>query len=240
MYPGSTMLLFYVIAGLTVLFSYLVKQKLMRTYGKWGAVQNAAGASGAQTAHALLQANKLDEIQLVPAPGKLSDHYDPQHQVIRLSEPVYGERSVAAMAIAAHEAGHAIQDKAGYRPFRVRTALAPLAGLGARFGMPAAVLGYMMGDPLYLQIGVLTYFGALLFQIATLPVEFNASKRARQQLDELGLVSEIDKQGVREMLSAAAMTYVAGVASSAGYLIFMVVVAGRWMFGRGRPLMPPV
>lgn len=85
---------------------------------------------------------------------------------------------------------------------------------------------------------MLTYFGALLFQFATLPVEFNASKRARQQLDELGMVSEVDRQGVREMLRAAAMTYVAGVASSSGYLIFMVIFAGRWMFGRGRPVLP--
>jgi Zn-dependent membrane protease YugP len=233
-------LIFYVIAGLTMLFAYAVKKKLMRAYRKWGGVQNAAGATGLQTAHTLLRANDLGQIHLAPAPGELSDHYDPQHQVIRLSEPVYGVSSVAAMAIAAHESGHAIQDKMGYRPFRIRTALVPLASLGSRFGMPAAVLGFLMGDQLYVQIGILTYLGALIFQIATLPVEFNASKRARQQLDELGLVSEVDKQGVREMLSAAALTYVAGVASSAGYLIFLVIFAGRWMFGRGRAVLPPM
>lgn len=142
------MLIFYVIAGLTMLFSYFVKQRLTSTYRRWGAVQNASGASGMQTAHTLLQANSLGGIHLVPAPGELSDHYDPQQHVIRLSEPVYGVPSVAAMAIAAHEAGHAIQDKSDYRPFRIRTALSPLASLGARFGMPAAVLGFVMGDTL--------------------------------------------------------------------------------------------
>ncbi len=233
------MWIFYAIAGLTTLFSFLVKRKLEKTYETWGSVQNAAGVSGAQTAHTLLQHNDLGQIHLVPVRGKLSDHYDPQQGVIRLSEPVYGVPSVAAMAIGAHEAGHAIQDHAGYRPFRARTALAPLAGLGARFGMPAAVIGFAMGDPLYVQIGVLTHFGALVFQIVTLPVEFDASKRARQQLEALGLVSETDKQGVQEMLRAAAMTYVAGVASSTGYLLFMLIFAGRWLFGRGRPVLPP-
>ena len=233
------MWVFYVIAGLTMFFSWFVKHRLEKTYRKWGQVENAARISGVQTAHVLLKSNGLEQIHLMPVRGKLSDHYDPQNHVIRLSEPVYGVPSVAAMAIAAHEAGHAIQDKAGYRPFRTRTALAPLASLGARFGMPAAVIGFVMGDPLYVQIGVLTHFGALLFQIVTLPVEFDASKRARQQLEELQMVDEVDKQGVREMLRAAAMTYVAGVASSTGYLVFMVIFAGRWMFGRGRPVMPP-
>jgi len=229
------MWVFYLIAGLTWLFSYLVKRRLKSAYGKWGRVHNTSGATGVQTAYAVLRANDLLGVRLVPAPGELSDHYDPRSKTIRLSEPVYGVPSVAATAIAAHEVGHAIQDQVQYKPFRVRTSLVPLAALGARFGMPAAVIGLVLGAPLYVQIGVLTYLGALLFQFATLPVEFNASKRAKRQLDDLGLVTEEEKQGVKEMLSAAALTYVAGVASSAGYLIFLVWIAGRWMFRR-----PPV
>jgi Zn-dependent membrane protease YugP len=233
------MWLFYAIAGVTWLFSFLVKRKLTSAYRKWGKVRNSVGGTGAQVAHTVLGANDLQQVQLQPAPGELSDHYDPRTKVIRLSEPVYGVESVAAMAIAAHESGHAIQDKVHYKPFRVRSSLVPLASLGARFGLPAAVMGLMMGAPLYVQIGVLTYLGALVFQFATLPVEYNASKRAQRQLDDLGLVDEKDKQGVKEMLSAAALTYVAGVASSAGYLIFLVLVGGKWLFRRP-PVAPPV
>lgn len=229
------MWLFYLIAGVTWLFSAFVKRKLTTAYGKWGQVRNSVGGTGAQVAFTVLDANDLRQVQLQPAPGELSDHYDPRTKVIRLSEPVYGVESVAAMAIAAHETGHAIQDKVGYRPFKVRSSLVPLATLGARFGLPAAMMGFMFGAPLFIQIGVLTYLGALIFQFATLPVEFNASKRARNQLDDLKLVDETDKQGVKEMLSAAALTYVAGVASSAGYIFFLAIIAGKWLFRR-----PPV
>lgn len=233
------MVLFYVIAGVTWLFSYLVKRKLGAAYERWGAVRNSRNATGAQTAATILRANDLPQVRLQPAQGKLTDHYDPRSKLIRLSEPVYGVPSVAAMAIAAHETGHAIQDEVSYRPFQLRTALVPLASLGARFGLPAAIMGLMFGAPLYVQIGVLTYVGALLFQFATLPVEYNASKRARQQLDALGLVDEQDKEGVKAMLGAAALTYVAGVASAAGYLVFLVLIAGRWLFRRP-PVAPPV
>lgn len=233
------MLIFYLIAGITWFFSLLVRRKLTSAYEKWGSIRNSAGLTGVQTAATVLRANDMRQVQLVSAPGKLSDHYDPELKMIRLSEPVYAVPSVAAMAIAAHETGHAIQDRVGYRPFRLRSSLVPLATLGARFGLPAAMMGMFMDSPLYVQIGVLTYMGALLFQFATLPVEFNASKRARKQLDELGLVNEEDRQGVSEMLSAAALTYVAGAASSAGYLLFLVLTVGKSMFGRP-PVVPPV
>lgn len=227
----------YAIGGITWLFSYLVKRKMTSAYERWGAIRNSRNATGGQTAVTVLRANDLGRVRLQPAPGKLTDHYDPRSKVIRLSEPVYGVPSVAAMAIGAHETGHAIQDGVGYGPFRVRTALVPLAGLGARFGLPAAVIGLLLGAPLYVHVGVWTYVGALLFQFATLPVEFNASKRARRQLDDLGLVDDVDREGVKEMLSAAALTYVAGVASSAGYLVLLALTAGRWLFRR--PSVPP-
>ena len=233
------MWLFYLIAGITWLFSLAVKRKLTAAYDKWGQVRNSRGLTGAQTAHAVLSGNDMHGLRLVPAPGKLTDHYDPRSKTIRLSEPVYGVPSVAAMAIAAHETGHAIQDKVGYTPFRMRSALVPLATLGARFGLPAAVMGFMMDSPMYVQIGVLTYLGALVFQIATLPVEYNASRRARRQLHSLGLASDEEMKGVSQVLSAAALTYVAGVASSAGYLLFLALVAGKWLF-RKPPVAPHV
>lgn len=233
------MLLYYIIAGVTWAFSGLVKQKLTRTYAKWGDIRNSANATGAQTARALLDTNDLRQVQLVPAPGRLSDHYDPGPKVIRLSEPVYGVPSVAAMAIAAHETGHAIQDAVDYKPFRVRASLVPLAQIGARFGLPAAMGGLFLDEPLLVQIGVLAYLGALVFQFATLPVEFNASKRAIKQLEALGAMNAEDEEGAREMLRAAAMTYVAGVASSAGYVVFLALVAGRSLFGKApKPPLP--
>lgn len=226
------MLLYYVIAGVTWAFSGLVKQKLESTYGTWGRVRNSAGATGAQISQTILVANDMRNVRLVPAPGKLTDHYDPTSKTIRLSEPVYGVPSVAAMAIAAHETGHAIQDAMGYKPFRLRTSLVPLAHAGARFGLPAAVMGMFMESPILVQIGVLTYLGALLFQFATLPVEFNASKRALRQLDALDLMDAEDREGARKMLRIAALTYVAGVASSAGYIIFLALAGGRRLLRR--------
>lgn len=226
---------FYLLAGITWLFSHYVKRRLTKAYGKWGSIPNAVGATGAQAAHAVLSAHDLRRVLLQPVRGELSDHYDPKSKTIRLSETVYGVRSVAAMAIAAHETGHALQDADGYGPFRIRTRLVPLAQLGARFGLPAAVMGLLMAAPLYVQIGVLTYLGALLFQFATLPVEFNASKRALEQLESLGLVDQHDQKGARDVLKAAALTYVAGVASSAGYLVFLLLIGGRWLLRRPRP-----
>ncbi len=232
------MWLFYVIAGGTWAFSWFVKKKLQSAYRKWGQIRNSANATGAQTAHAVLVANDMRQVQLVPAPGELSDHYDPASKTIRLSEPVYGVPSVAAMAIAAHETGHAIQDQVGYKPFRFRSSLVPLAQMGARFGLPAAMLGLFMDSPLFIQIGVLTYLGALVFQFATLPVEFNASKRAMQQLEGLQLLNEEEQKGARQVLRSAALTYVAGVASSAGYLVFLALVGGRMLLRRP-PAVPP-
>jgi Zn-dependent membrane protease YugP len=170
--------------------------------------------------------------------GKLSDHYDPRSKVIRLSSSVYGVPSVAALAISAHESGHAIQDHQHYGPLKFRTAVAPLASLAGRFGIPAAILGSFIGSSGLIQMGVLAYVGALLLQFLTLPVEFNASKRAIAQLERLRLVSDEEKEGARKVLRAAAMTYVAGVASAAGYIIYLAIVGGRWLL-RKPPAPPP-
>ena len=222
--------LFYILVGATYLFSFLVMRKLKATYRTWGQVPNAAGATGADGAVAILRANGMRQIPVTPAPGELSDHYDPRSKTIRLSERVYYTPSVASLAIAAHETGHAIQDAVDYKPLEFRTRLAPVAQAGARFGMPALVIGLMLGNPLFTQIGILAYVGGLLFQVVTLPVEFNASRRAMTQLDELGLVRGEERDGARSVLRAAAMTYVAGVASSAGYMIYLALIFGRQFF----------
>jgi len=230
--------LYYVIAGAVYFFALAVQRKLKSTYGRWSRVQNQANITGAQTAQAILQANRMGRVKIGRNPGKLTDHYNPRDKTIGLSEQIYGVPSVAAMAIAAHESGHAIQDEVDYTPLEVRTFLAPIAAAGARFGLPAAIFGSFLGSPLLVQAGVLAYGGALLLQFLTLPVEFNASKRAMKQLEQLRLMDEQDKKGIKEVLRAAAMTYVAGAASSAGYIVYIAVIAGRWIF-RKPPLPTP-
>jgi Zn-dependent membrane protease YugP len=223
---------YYVLAGITYLFSLIVKKKLDATYRKWGSVRNSAGITGAGTARRILDANEMRRVPVEAVPGKLSDHYDPRAKTLRLSESVYSIPSVASLAIAAHEAGHAIQDHVDYRPMELRTFAVPIAHAGARFGLPAAIAGSFLGIPWLVQAGVLAYMGALGIQFLTLPVEFNASKRALQQVEALNLVNEAEEEGARSVLRAAAMTYVAGVASSAGYVLYLAFVAGRSLFRR--------
>jgi len=229
---------YYWIAGATFVLSMVVQQKLKSTYRTWSAVRNDAGVTGAQTAQLILDANQMNRVRVGPTQGKLTDHYNPRTKEIRLSEAIYAMPSVAAMAIAAHESGHAIQDAVDYTPLELRSRLAPLAAAGARFGLPAAILGSVLAMPVMVQLGVLAYAGALLLQFLTLPVEFNASKRALQQLEELGLLGEREQEGARAMLRSAALTYVAGVASAAGYIIYLAFVGGRW-FVRKPPVGAP-
>jgi Zn-dependent membrane protease YugP len=173
-----------------------------------------------------------------PIPGKLSDHYDPRDRSIRLSEPVYDVQSVAAMAIAAHETGHAIQHREGYGPLTLRTALGPLVALGARFGIPAALVGLLLGSPFLIQFGVIGYVGALAFQLLSLPLEFDASRRALSGLDRLGVLNAEEQEGARSVLRSAAMTYVASTASAAAYIVYQAMLAGRWLLGRPSSPLP--
>lgn len=223
-------IIYYFIAGGVFIISMVVRQNLMSTYRRWGKTRNRANITGAQTAQAILNANGMGGIQVGPHSGKLSDHYNPRSKAIQLSEPIYDVSSVAAMAVAAHEVGHAIQDKIDYIPLEVRTFLAPVAAMGAKFGLPAAILGSLLGIPLFVQVGVIVYASALLLQFLTLPVEFNASKRAMRQLEKLGIMDEKDRQGAKAVLRAAAMTYVAAAASSAGYVIYLALLGSRWIF----------
>lgn len=227
--------IFYGIAGLAFLFALGVRQKLRSTYNRWSEVRNATGRSGGQIARIILDANRLETIPVEAVPGKLTDHYDPRRKQIRLARDNFVDTSVSAMAVSAHECGHALQDAVNYRPMELRTALVPIAEAGARFGLPLAIFGSFMGSASMVQIGTLGYVGAMLLTFLTLPVEFNASKRALEQLEKLRLVSADGREGVRKVLRAAAMTYVAAVASSAGYLLFLLIAGGRSLLGRLRP-----
>ena len=230
---------FYVIAGLVFLFSLGVRQHLKSTYTRWSQVRSATGKPGGQVARAILDANRLQAVPVEPVQGKLTDHYDPRHKLLRLSMDNFVGKSVAATAVSAHECGHALQDADNYLPIEFRTAMVPIANLGSRFGIPLAIFGSMYGSTVMVQIGTLGYVGAILLTFLTLPVEFNASKRALNQLDRLDLISPDGQEGAEKVLRAAAMTYVAGVASSAWYLVYLVFAGGRSLLGRPKPPLPP-
>lgn len=229
---------FYLIVGAVYLFSLTVQGALKRTYGKWSGVRNSAGLPGGQVARQILDANDMRRVRVEAVAGKLSDHYDPRTRVIRLSQPIYAIPSVAALAISAHESGHAIQDHQNYGPLKFRTAMAPIANFGGRFGIPALIAGTFFDSRLLILAGVIAYVGALLLQFLTLPVEFNASKRALAQLESLQLMNEEETEGATKVLRAAAMTYVAGVASAAGYIVYLVLVGGRMLLKKP-PVVPP-
>ena len=232
-------ILFYGMAGLAFLFSFGVREHLKSTYKRWSQIRNSTGRPGGQVARMILDANRLQAVPVEPVQGTLTDHYDPRHKALRLAADNFVGNSVAAMAVAAHECGHALQDADGYRPMEFRTAMVPIANAGARFGLPLAIYGSLSGSMAMVQIGTLGYLAAILLTFLTLPVEFNASKRALGQLERLNLISADGREGAQKVLRAAAMTYVAGVASSAWYLLYPVFAGGRALFRRPKPPLPP-
>lgn len=218
---------YYLIGIIAFVASMAIQGWLRSTYGTWSKRANSAGLNGRDVAMAILRANGLDEVQVESVQGELSDHYDPTKRVIRLSEGNYGRATVAGMAVAAHEVGHAIQHARGYAPLKVRHAILPAASIGTRFGPILAVLGLFLGSFGLLQIGIVLFAAAVLFHLVTLPVEFDASRRALVQLEQLGLVTPQDKGGARSVLTAAAMTYVAAAATAIAYLLYFISASRR-------------
>ena len=224
--------LFYLVVGIGFLFSMVVQGWLRTTYSKWSQVRNSLNLPGAHVARHLLDKNGLPNSAVHMSQGNLTDHYDPRTKDIALSQRIFREPSVASAAIAAHETGHAIQDRTGYGPLRLRSAMIPVAQLGAQYGPYAIVGGWMFGAPNIILIGFLMFAGSLLFSVVTLPVEFDASRRAKIQLEQMGFTSEADRVGAHKVLRAAAMTYVAGAATAMGKLVVILLVAGRALFRR--------
>ena len=179
-------------------------------------------------ARRVLKENGIYEVNVVPIEGELSDHYDPRSRVIRLSRNVYDGNSVAALGVACHEAGHAVQHAKGYLPIKIRNAILPVCNLGSKLGIPLAVAGLIFGADLLVNVGLLLYSLVVIFQLATLPVEFNASRRAIRVIDDTGMLSGEELPGARSVLRAAAMTYVAAlVVSLANLLRLLAIFAGR-------------
>jgi Zn-dependent membrane protease YugP len=214
----------YVILGATWLFAQFVQRRMKATYARYSAVPNRAGLPGADVARHILDANGLQNVHLEVAPGTLTDHYDPRTLAIRLSPDIAQDASIAAMAVSAHEAAHALQDATNYIPLELRTAMFPVVRAGARFGIPLAMVGSALGSQAMVVVGTLGYVGSILFHFVTLPVEFDASRRALAQLKDLGIThGQEEENEARTTLRAAAMTYVSGAASAGGYLLLVAI-----------------
>jgi uncharacterized protein len=194
-------------------------------FARWSQVPNRAALSGVVVARTLLDQNGLEHIGVVPVRGALSDHYDPRARVVRLSEPVDGSASVSAMAVAAHECGHAIQDARRYAPFALRSISVPLATLGSNLGVLIVSVGFVLSVTELVWVGIFLFSGTVFFQLVTLPVELDASKRGEQELARLGMVDASEAAGVRSVLTAAAMTYVGAAISSIATLAYFVLRA---------------
>lgn len=223
----STYILVLIGAGLSLLASSHVKS----TFAKFSRVRSFSGMTGAQAAARLLSSQGIHDVRIEQVAGELTDHYDPRSRVLRLSTSVYGSTSIAAIGVAAHECGHALQHDCGYAPLTIRGMLVPVANFGASISWPLVLLGLILFNgqtgELLIQIGILLFCAVVLFQIVTLPVEFNASRRALMLLESSGILGSEELPGTRKVLSAAAMTYVAGVAASLLQLLRLVMLANR-------------
>ncbi len=221
------MILFYLIIGIGFVLSLLVQGWLRTTYGHWSKVRNSKNWSGAKVARQVLDRNQMKEFQVNRQPGRLTDHYDPRTRTVNLSERIFREPSVASAAVAAHEAGHALQDLEGYGPMQLRYKMLPVAHLGAQYGPWVAIVGWMIGSTTMVQIGFLLFAAALVFQLLSLHIEVNASRRAKTQLEMLGFNTQKAREAARKVLLAAAMTYVAGAATAMGQILLILAFAGR-------------
>ena len=212
----------FMIPGLIVMG--LAQWKLRSAFGKYREIPNSRRLMGAQVAELVMRSAGVHDVGIEPIPGELTDHFDPRAKMLRLSEPVYTSTSLAAMAVAAHEAGHAVQQHVGYAPLVVRSSLVPVVNIGSSLGWIVLFAGLLLQMTGLAWIGVLLFASATLFALVTLPVEYNASARARQLLEANGLVSAAEVNDVRTMLNAAAYTYVAGFAASVFQLLYYVML----------------
>ena len=218
----------YILVLIGAILCMAASAKVNSTYNKYSKVRSMTGMTGAQVAQKILQYNGIYDVQIEHVRGNLTDHYDPSKKVLRLSDSVYGSTSVAAIGVAAHECGHAVQHQVGYVPIKIRSALVPAANIGSKLGLPLILLGVIFGGAgsTLAQIGIWVFALAVLFQVVTLPVEFNASSRAVQALDQMGILAGQEVSQCRKVLSAAALTYVAAAASAILQLLRLVILFG--------------
>ena len=211
----------------TLIFAIFTQIWLKNTYKKYSSLRNSRGLTGADAAMNVLRHYQIYDVKIEHISGKMTDHYDPRTKVIRLSDGVYNGTSIAAVGIACHEAGHAAQHANGYVPIKIRNAIIPICNIGSVAGIPLAIIGLFLSSELLINLGLLLYSFVAIFQLATLPVEFNASARAIRVIKDSGMLMVDEVPGARKMLTAAAMTYVAALATSLANLLRLLLIFGR-------------
>lgn len=214
----------YLLVIIAFIFSLWAQFRVKGSFNKWSQVANLNGLTGYEAARMMLDRNGLHDVPIEPVPGVLSDHYDPIHRVVRLSEPVYYERSIAAVSVACHEVGHAIQHKVNYPMLTLRHRMFPVVNFASGVAPFLLLAGFLFGALNLVGIGIIFFSAAVLFQLVTLPVEFNASNRARQVMVEEGFIRNEEERGVAKVLNAAALTYVAAALVSVLELLRLLTI----------------
>lgn len=210
-----------------MILSLIASASVKSTYAKYAKIASARGITGSQIASEILRRAGIYDVTIGRIGGQLSDNYNPKEQIIRLSEGVYDSSSVAALSVAAHEAGHVLQYYSGYSPIKIRNTILPVVNFGSSLSVPMILLGFLFGLGILVNIGIALFFFVVLFQIITLPVEFNASSRALKQLEMCGALSSEELPMARKVLNAAAMTYVASVAVSLAQFLRLILISNR-------------
>ena len=209
----------------TLLLSLYAQFKVKSAFSKYSQVQTIRKISGKEAAALLLRSNSISNVSIQRIGGSLSDHYDPSHKVLRLSDPVYDKTSIAAVGVAAHETGHAIQDKEKYAPLVLRSTLVPVANIGSTAGPYLALAGIILRMNLLLNIGIILFACAVLFYLITLPVEIDASRRALKVLEHNAVLNQEELKGAKKVLSAAALTYVASALTAMANLLRLILIS---------------
>ena len=219
----------YSLVLIGLLLCLAASARVRSTYAKYGRVRSRSGLTGREAAERILRSAGIYDVRIEHVSGNLTDHFDPGNRVLRLSDATYQSASVAAVGVAAHECGHAIQHSRGYAPLKIRSAIVPVANFGSGIAWPLLLLGLLFNSRssyLLIQIGILAFSFAVLFQLVTLPVEFNASRRAVQILGESGMLLPDELSMTKKVLRAAALTYVAGAASAILQLLRIILLTG--------------
>lgn len=209
------------------LFAFFAQTYLQSTYRKYSQIQGSKGYTGAEVARLILNDNGLHNVRIEPIAGELTDHYDPKDKVVRLSQGIFHSTSLAAVGVAAHECGHAVQDSFDYKPLRLRNAIIPITNIGSQLAMPLILVGLLMGLVGLAKVGVVAYSLMAVFQLITLPVEFNASNRALKIIDDHALLEGEERNGTKKVLQAAALTYVAALLSVLANILRFVLLIDR-------------
>ncbi len=216
----------YILVIIGVVLSMMASSKVKSTYSKFSRVLSRSGVTAESAAGSILNGAGIYDVRIDRIQGNLTDHYDPKDKVLRLSDSTYGSSSVAAIGVAAHECGHAIQDNVGYTPIRVRSAIVPVVNIGSKVSWPLIIIGLLMSSAGLLQLGIIMFALVVVFQLVTLPVEFDASRRAIAILGSSGTLYEDELQGAKKVLDAAALTYVAAAAASILQLLRLILLFG--------------